>query len=529
MNHNHREHLNSGHTAPRAAAPARPARGAIGPARAAMRPVRVAMRPARVAMRLAMPPAKGIIKLARDIARYALMAVACCLAGAALLAGLAAQPAHAEANQITGFRIGHVERDGRTALRVVVETRGPVDAGLILLAEPYRFVVDMPDTRWSVKGLATSGPLGRAPATKWRFGNPKPGIGRLVIEMSAPAVPVRRIVLPAEGGGRRLVFDLVDRGPTAFQLAARAVAEEGTRRYDLGDFGGARVSDADRREVERGTSRVETRAPSSGDPARAARRGVAGTGAAGEGTAGQDAPRALPIPIGRRGKWVVFIDAGHGGKDSGAIGVSHTREKDITLAAARELKKRLDATGKVEAVLTRGDDRFLRLRERIERARERNAELFVSLHADAAPTQRARGISVFTLSDTASDSEAAHLARNENKADLIGGPDLATQDPVAADELLRMFQRESRNQSTHLANAIIEEIHDMPGGERGHRFAGFAVLKAPDIPSVLVEMGFMTNRHDEANLKSASYRARLTTRLKNAIITYLEEHGPKRR
>ena len=522
MNHNHREHPNSGHTAPRAAGPARPARGAIGPARAAMRP-------ARVAMPLAMPPAKGMIDLARDIARCALMAVACCLAGAALLAGLAAQPAHAEANQITGFRIGHVERDGRTALRVVVETRGPIDAGLILLAEPYRFVVDMPDTRWSVKGLATSGPLGRAPATKWRFGNPKPGIGRLVIEMSAPAVPVRRIVLPAEGGGRRLVFDLVDRGPTAFQLAARAVAEEGTRRYDLGDFGGARVSDADRREVERGTSRVETRAPSSGDPARAARRGVAGTGAAGEGTAGQDAPRALPIPIGRRGKWVVFIDAGHGGKDSGAIGVSHTREKDITLAAARELKKRLDATGKVEAVLTRGDDRFLRLRERIERARERNAELFVSLHADAAPTQRARGISVFTLSDTASDSEAAHLARNENKADLIGGPDLATQDPVAADELLRMFQRESRNQSTHLANAIIEEIHDMPGGERGHRFAGFAVLKAPDIPSVLVEMGFMTNRHDEANLKSASYRARLTTRLKNAIITYLEEHGPKRR
>ena len=124
-------------------------------------------------------------------------------------------------------------------------------------------------------------------------------------------------------------------------------------------------------------------------------------------------------------------------------------------------------------------------------SRRQQADVFISLHADSAQSAKARGISVFTLSDTASDKEAAALARKENKADLIGGPELGVEDPEAAGELLRMFQRESMNQSSHLAAAILKQIRDMPGSDRrGHRFAGFAVLKAPDMPSVLIEMGF---------------------------------------
>ena len=131
---------------------------------------------------------------------------------------------------------------------------------------------------------------------------------------------------------------------------------------------------------------------------------------------------------------------------------------------------------------------------------------------------------MFSLSDKASDKEAAYLARSENKADLIGGPDLDIEDPLAANELLRMFQRESMNESAYFADAILSEIRDLPGGDkRGHRFAGFAVLKSPDIPSVLVEMGFLTNKTDEQNLRRTAYIEGLADRLTRAILNYLKQ------
>ena len=413
-----------------------------------------------------------------------------------LMTGLQVRAAE---NSITGLRLGGVDVDGQSALRVVIETRNPARANLKLLSNPYRFVVDFTDTDWQVEGIARRGPLSRDPATSYRFGNPDPQTGRVVIEMNAPAAPVRRFTLPAaEGGGHRLVFDLVDRGPTAFQLAGRALAAEGVRTYAA--------------------------ARPAAKPAPAAR------------PTPKPAPQSTAKPAvsitpqkARPKKWRVFIDAGHGGKDPGAIGRSKTLEKDITLAASRELADQLRSTGLIEPVLSRTDDRYLRLRQRIQLARDRQADVFISLHADAAPSAKARGISVFTLSDTASDKEAALLAKKENQADLIGGPDLSVEDPDAAGELLRMFQRESMNQSTYLANAILRQIRDMPGGDRrGHRFAGFAVLKAPDMPSVLVEMGFITNREDEANLRDPAYRTKLLERLARATINYLVEYGPRR-
>ena len=416
------------------------------------------------------------------------------------LAGLQAQAAE---NSITGLRLGGVDIDGSQALRVVIETSDTANAKLTLLTNPYRFVVDMPATDWQVDGIAKSGSLSRAPATAYRFGMPDPQTGRIVIEMDAPAAPVRRFTLPATGGsGHRLVFDLVDRGPTAFRLAGKALSREGLR-----DYAGAGSSSA--------------AAPAATPPA--------------------PQPKAKPTPVvvkkpkkrkaasTAKAKWTVFIDPGHGGKDPGAIGRSKTLEKEITLAASLELAQQLRGTGLIRPVLSRSDDRYLKLRQRIQLARDQEADIFISLHADAAPSAKARGISVFTLSDTASDKEAALLAKKENDADLIGGPDLSVEDPDAAGELLRMFQRESMNQSTYLANAILRQIRDMPGGDRrGHRFAGFAVLKAPDMPSVLVEMGFITNSQDEANLNTPAYRTKLVERLARAIVSYLVEYGPQR-
>ena len=428
-----------------------------------------------------------------------------CLAGqvAFALLWLASLQAQAAENSITGLRLGGVDIDGKPALRVVVETSRSASARLTLLTDPYRFVIDMPDTDWQVDGIAKRGPLARAPATAYRFGMPDPQTGRVVIEMDAPAAPLRRFMLPAaDGQGHRLIFDLVDRGPTAYRLAAKALAREGVRDYAAGPTPAKPPASAVPAPVSKPAPQTRTK-----PPRLTAQPKVPATGA----------------------KWRVFIDAGHGGKDPGAIGKSKTLEKNITLAASVELADRLRGTGLITPVLSRTDDRYLKLRQRIKLARDQEADIFISLHADAAPSARAHGISVFTLSDTASDKEAALLAKTENKADLIGGPDLSVEDPDAAGELLRMFQRESMNQSTYLANAILRQIRDMPGGDRrGHRFAGFAVLKAPDMPSVLVEMGFITNSRDEANLNTPAYRTKLVERLARAIVAYLVEYGPQR-
>ncbi len=415
-------------------------------------------------------------------------------------------------NSVTGMRIGAVTMDELPGLRLVVETRSPLRAQLLLMGDPYRLVIDMPDVSWQVEALPQSGDLSISLARTYRFGSPKPGMGRLVIELNQPAVPIRAFTLPPSSGGERFVVDLVNVGETAFMVAAAALKKSPGTTFAAPPF--------DLRTANRPTKAVsqQMRLPKSKRALQAKQFTEAGK---------PDIDTAL-VPKRKNRSWVVFVDAGHGGKDPGAIGKSGTKEKAVTLAAARDLATQLAATGKILPILARRDDRYLRLRERINLARRKQADVFISLHADSAQSGKARGISVFTLSDTASDKEAAALARKENKADLIGGPDLDAEDPDAAGELLRMFQRESMNQSSHLAAAILAQIRDMPGGDRrGHRFAGFAVLKAPDMPSVLIEMGFLSNRDDEKNLRNSGYLRKLNRRLTKAIINYLTAYGPK--
>ena len=415
-------------------------------------------------------------------------------------------------NAVTGMRIGTVTVDELSGLRLVVETRSPLRAQLSLMADPYRLVIDMPHVNWQVDTLPQRGDLSIWLARAYRFGLPQPGIGRLVIEFDKPAVPLRAFTLPPASGGERFVVDLINVGDTAFMVAAAALKKSPGATF------AAPPVDLTTANSPTKAVRQQMKLPKSKRALQAKQSTVA------------DKPtidKAL-VPKQKNRRWVVFVDAGHGGKDPGAIGKSGTKEKAVTLAAARDLATQLAATGKIKPILARRDDRYLRLRERINLARRQQADVFISLHADSAQSGKARGISVFTLSDTASDKEAAALARKENKADLIGGPDLGAEDPDAAGALLRMFQRESMNQSSHLATAILTQIRDMPGGDRrGHRFAGFAVLKAPDMPSVLVEMGFLSNRDDEKNLLNADYLRKLNGRLTKAIMSYLNAYGPK--
>ena len=417
-----------------------------------------------------------------------------------MVSGPAAAQQASALNAITGLRLGQVDVHGQSGLRIVVEMNARPQTRLLLLDSPWRLAIDSPSTDWESR-LLPAGDLARAPASGYRFGHPTPDIGRLVIELDAPAAPVRAFILqPAEDGsvGYRFVVDLIDGGPTRFAVARQALAKS---RFQPEE----RPATPETLETPATISPLASVALPASRPDRALQSG----------------PKAAPAQ--RPKTFIVAIDAGHGGKDPGALGKRGTREKDITLKAAKMLAEELRESAHITPILIRDSDRFYKLRTRIKRARDKQADIFVSLHADSAPNTKARGISVFSLSDTASDKEAAYLAKRENKADLIGGPDLDGEDPVAANALLRMFQRESMNESAKLATVILSNIKDLPGGDkRGHRFAGFAVLKSPDIPSILVEMGFLSNRQDEKNLRDDSYLRGLSKRLARAISRYLE-------
>lgn len=231
----------------------------------------------------------------------------------------------------------------------------------------------------------------------------------------------------------------------------------------------------------------------------------------------------IPPPKPSKGKLLIALDAGHGGKDPGAIGVDGTEEKAITLKMAKQLKELLEATGRYEVLLVRKDDTLIPLRKRIEIARAADADLFISLHADHNDNEDFRGASVYTLSETASDAEAAALATRENKEDLITGVDLSHQSQMVTSILIDLAQRETKNMSARFAGYVTKQlskttrmIYD------SHRFAGFAVLKSPDVPSILVELGYLSNELDEKDLVSERHRSRMAKAILRAIDQYVE-------
>ena len=219
---------------------------------------------------------------------------------------------------------------------------------------------------------------------------------------------------------------------------------------------------------------------------------------------------------------LVVVDPGHGGRDPGAIGPRGTQEKRITLAAALELKRRLEAGGRCRVLLTRGRDVFVPLADRIGLARKRDAALFLSLHADSAPG--ARGASVYTLAETASDGLSAALARRENAADRAGGLRLPSVSPEVSRILFSLMRQETRAGSDRLARLAVSSLRggDVPLLPNTHRRAAFAVLKAPDVPAALVEMGFLSHPADEAALNRPAHRARLAAALAGAVEGFLQ-------
>ncbi len=374
---------------------------------------------------------------------------------------LAAVPAGAGAlsPNVDGMRIGVYD----TRTRFVVDLDRSATFSVFTLSDPYRVVVDLPEVTWSSPLKRVSGGL----IAQLRFGLLKPGVSRIVLDVGGPVRVLKSFLLAPSDALRhhRLVIDLVPTDRKTFMREIRA-----------------RLA-----------------------------------------TARTAPPRAAPVPRPkpRDGKKLVVIDPGHGGVDPGAISRSGRYEKHVVLAHARELRRQLLATGNYRIVMTRNRDVFMRLRKRTEKARAAGADLFISLHADSIARPSVRGASVYTLSERASDREAAALAARENKSDIIAGLDLDARSSEVADILIDLSQRDTKNQSAQFAGILIHEMAKVRRMLRNtHRFAGFAVLKAPDVPAVLVELGYLSNRADERLLLDTKARLRVVSAIVRAIDRY---------
>lgn len=409
------------------------------------------------------------LQVASNVGRLIVLCLTFCL--------LLADTGQAADTVITDIRTGsHV---GLT--RVVINTDGKPEYRHFLLPDPKRFVIDvsaadwrMPDKNFDQIGVVKT----------IRYGRFQGGRGRIVVELGRDALPERVFLLaPTAGHGYRLVIDLK---PVTGEVFSQGVSD----------------------------SRAET---TSHDPQ--ARGGRAdGEQASGTGLA----PGFPSIPPPRHGDaFVVVIDPGHGGVDPGAIGIGGAREKHIVLAVARRIRDLFGKDPRYRIVLTRSRDTFIPLRGRINIARKAGADIFLSLHADSVSRPTTRGAGVYTLSEKASDREAASLARKENRVDLIAGVNLSAESDEVTSILIDLAQRETMNLSAELAEVLVRHMKQSTRVRTNpHRFAGFVVLKAPDVPSVLVELGFLSNRTDENLLKTKRGQAVLADAIARAIRSY---------
>jgi N-acetylmuramoyl-L-alanine amidase len=349
--------------------------------------------------------------------------------------------------------------------RFVMDFNRMIDVRAFTLADPYRVVVDIPQVTFQLP--PKTGESGRGLIKAFRFGLVMQGGSRLVFDLAKPAkIEKAFVVEPTETAPARLVLDLV---PTDREAFLRRAA-------------------------------IDNRA------ARA------------------DAPRVeAPQAKGSDPRPLVVLDPGHGGIDTGTKGPSGQEEKDIVLNFAQCLRERLEKSGKYRVLLTRTDDTFVPLADRVRIAREAGAALFVSIHADSLPHGEgdAQGASIYTLSDTTTDSEAARLAEKENRADVVAGVDLKSEPDDVAGILIDLAERETKSFSTQFARKLAGEMKTVTRmHKKPLKSAGFRVLRAPDVPSVLVELGYVSNRQDLQSLLSETWRNRTADSMAQTIETF---------
>ncbi len=354
--------------------------------------------------------------------------------------------------------------------RLVFSLTEEAEPKFIILRSPYRLVIDLPEAkfRFSQRSLKARGLIAGV-----RYGPMGNGSSRIVITSKGPfKVSNFDLLLNEDRTGNRLAVDLEATSEKDFDVAL----------------------------AEQATATASTRVGSSS---------VVKTDA---------------IAASRK-RFTVVIDPGHGGIDGGANGVSGTVEKEVTLAFSRELQSQLAKVGNIDVFMTRDDDQFLRLDERVRFAREKDADLLISVHADTIRLKGIRGATVYTVSDRASDAESAALATRENLADELAGMKVEDEDHQIADILVDLIRRETHSFSMQFATTLVSELkQSITMINNPHRMAGFRVLKAPDVPSVLVELGYLSNEADEKHLLDDHWRSKAAKGIVDAVIQFA---GPR--
>jgi N-acetylmuramoyl-L-alanine amidase len=393
-----------------------------------------------------------------------------------LYQGPAAIPAPAPVSNFPVASDARLAGDAKQT-RFILDLDKPVQFRAFTLADPYRVIVDLNQVNFQLP--AAAGASGRGLVKAFRYGLVMPGGSRIVFDLNGPArIAKSYIVEAANGQPPRLVLEFEEVDRTAF---VQALAPE--NRPEL-------------------------------------RPGIAEANAA---VVKVDAPAAPASPQDKRP--VVVIDPGHGGVDNGTeAGGNDIMEKNLVLTFGLALRDRLEKSGKYRVVMTRTDDTFIALGDRVKVARKESAALFISIHADALKRGEgdAQGATIYTLSDKATDSDAERLADAENKSDAIGGVSLADEPTEVADILIDLVQRETKTFSYRFARMLMGE---MKTTVRMHKHplksAGFRVLKAPDVPSVLVELGYVSNKGDLEHLVSESWRNRTVGAMAQAVDAFL--------
>src|SRR5512146_658959 len=378
--------------------------------------------------------------------------------------------------------------------RLTLESKQPIRYNLFTLSNPQRLVIDLDEVEINAVLNGLAGKVGNDDPyiRSVRVGRFKPGVVRLVLDLKAQVKPQLFSLLPVAEYGHRLVLDVY---PLVAVDPLMALAMQGE-------------------------NKLAASAPAA---ASAVAEMPAMPGAA-------EPPAIKPAPLARTELsnriLIVAVDAGHGGEDPGARGRRGTHEKDVTLAIARRLKAQIDDTPGMRAVLIRDGDYFIPLGGRVEKARKAHADLFVSIHADAFVRSNAHGSSVFALSEHgATSASASWLAKKENEADLIGGVNLAVKDPYLARTLLDLSQTATINDSLRLAKHVLRELGGINTLHRGRvEQAGFAVLKSPDIPSVLVETAFISNPTEQLRLKDDAYQEKMAHAILGGVKRYFAQN-----
>ena len=352
--------------------------------------------------------------------------------------------------------------------RFVMDLSRKIDLHAFTLADPYRVIVDIPEVTFQLPPKA--GDSGRGLIKAFRYGVMMPGGSRMVFDVTKPVrIDNAYVVDATDSAPARLVLDLA---PTDRDSFLKKMALEGKS------------------------------APAS-------------------------AASVAPPPNPNDSRPLVVLDPGHGGVDTGTKGPNGELEKDIVLDFAQRLRDRIEKAGKYRVLMTRSDDTFVPLPDRVRIARGAGASLFVSIHADSLPKKEgdAQGATIYTLSDKATDPEAERLAEQENKADVIAGVDLKDEPDDVAGILLDLAQRETKTFSIQFAHKLVD---DLKGVTRLYKSplksAGFRVLKDPDVPSVLVELGYVSNKQDLASLLSDSWRDHTADAVAHAIDGYFAAH-----